>query len=67
MVNYGIEKLKFNQPVPAGSELSIKARRLNSLRDLRGVAKAEVQVALEIKDNKKPARDVILLFLYHFA
>ncbi|MDR1172212.1 MAG: MaoC family dehydratase [Bacteroidales bacterium] len=66
LVNYGIEKLKFNQPVLAGSEVRLRAR-LNSLMDLRGVAKAEVQAALEIKDNKKPALDATLVFLYHFA
>lgn len=66
LVNYGIEKLKFNQPVLAGSEIRLKAK-LNSIVDLRGVAKAEVQVALEIKDSKKPALDAALVFLYHFA
>ncbi len=66
LVNYGIEKLKFNQPVLVNSEVRLKAK-LNSLVDLRGVAKAEVQVALEIKDNKKPALDATLVFLYHFT
>ncbi len=65
MVNYGIEKLKFNQPVLVGSEVRIRAK-LNSLKDLRGVTKAEINVLLEIKDNNKPALDAILIFLYHF-
>ncbi len=66
LVNYGIEKLKFNQPVLVDNEVRLKAK-LNSLVDLRGVSKAEVQVSLEIKDNKKPALDATLVFLYHFA
>jgi len=66
MVNYGIEKLKFNQPVLVGSEVRIRAK-LNSLKDLRGVTKAEINVLLEIKGNNKPALDAILIFLYHFA
>ncbi|MDR1155612.1 MAG: MaoC family dehydratase [Bacteroidales bacterium] len=66
LVNYGIEKLRFNQPVPAGSEVRLKAR-LKSLADLRGVAKAEVQAVLEIKDCKKPVLDATLIFLYHFV
>ncbi len=66
LVNYGIEKLKFNQPVLVNSEVRLKAK-LNSLVDLRGISKAEVQVTLEIKDNKKPALDATLVFLYHFA
>jgi len=65
LVNYGIEKLKFSQPVLVDSEVRIRAK-LNSLKDLRGVSKAEINVILEIKDNKKPALDAVLIFLYHF-
>jgi len=65
LVNYGIENLKFNQPVLVDSEVRIKAK-LNSLINLKGIIKAEINVILEIKDNKKPALDASLLFLYHF-
>lgn len=65
LVNYGIEKLKFNQPVLVNSEIRIRAA-LNSLTNLRGIAKAEIEVTLEIKDNKKPALTGTLIFLYHF-
>lgn len=66
MVNYGIEKLKFNQPVLVDSEVRIRAR-LESLINLRGIAKAEIKVTLEIKDCKKSALDATVIFLYHFA
>ena len=66
LVNYGIEKLRFNQPVSVDSEIRLKAK-LNSLVNLRGVSKAEVQVTLEISGNKKSALDATLVFLYHFA
>lgn len=65
LVNYGIEKLKFNQPVLVGSEVRLSAK-LHSLTNLRGITKAEINVTLEIKDNKKPALDAVLIFLYHF-
>ncbi len=65
LVNYGIEKLKFSQPVLVDTEVRIRAK-LNSLKDLRGITKAEINVILEIKDNKKPALDAVLIFLYHF-
>lgn len=65
LVNYGIEKLKFNQPVLVGSEVRLKAK-LNSLINLKGITKAEVHVVLEIKDHKKPALNASLLFLYYF-
>lgn len=65
LVNYGIEKLKFNQPVLVNSEVRLKVQ-LQSLINLRGVTKAELNVELEIKDNRKPAFTATLIFLYHF-
>lgn len=65
MINYGIEKLKFNQPVKVNDEVRLKAQ-LHSLMDLRGVTKAQLNVTLEIKGNPKPAFTAALVFLYHF-
>jgi len=64
-VNYGIENLRFNSPVLVNSEVRVRAR-LKALTNLRGIAKAEIQVALEIKDNIKTAFDGTIVFLYHF-
>lgn len=64
-VNYGIENLRFNQPVLVNSEVRVRAK-LNSLIDLRGVTKAKINVALEISGNKKSALDATIVFLYHF-
>lgn len=66
LVNYGIEKLKFNQAVLVNSEVRLRAS-LGSLTNLRGITKAEIKVTLEINGNKKPALDATLVFLYHFA
>jgi acyl dehydratase len=65
MVNYGIDKLKFGQPVPVGSELVLKAK-LETLTNLRGVIKAEVGARMEIVGDKKPAFTATLILLYHF-
>jgi acyl dehydratase len=65
MINYGIEKLKFNQPVLVNQEVRLRAK-LHSIINLRGITKFEVDVTLEIKDNSKPAFNGILVFLYHF-
>ncbi len=65
MVNYGIDKLKFNQPVLVNQEVRLRAK-LHSIISLRGITKFEVDVTLEIKDNAKPAFNGILVFLYHF-
>ena len=65
-VNYGIEKLRFMQAVLVNDEVRLKAK-LKSLINLRGVVKAEIDVALEIKDAKKPALEATVVFLYHFV
>ncbi|GAA4383296.1 MaoC family dehydratase [Hymenobacter koreensis] len=65
-VNYEIEALRFNQAVVVDSEVRLLAKLL-SVRNLRGTAKARIEVILEIKGNKKPAFTGIVTFLYHFT
>ena len=65
LVNYGIDNLKFGQPVVVDSEVRI-VTSLKSLINLRGTAKAEVEVVMEIKDNKKHAFKGVVVFLYQF-
>jgi len=64
-VNYGIESLRFNQPVFVDSQVRVRAK-LKSLKNLRGISKAEIEVSMEIKGNKKTALDGTIVFLYHF-
>jgi len=65
LINYGLEKLKFNQPVVVDSEVRLKVT-LASLVNLRGIAKAELKAVLEIKDSPKNALEATVIFLYHF-
>jgi acyl dehydratase len=65
LVNYGIEKMKFNQPVLVNNEVRLRVS-LKSLTDLRGITKAEMDIVMEIKDNPKPAFTATIIFLYHF-
>jgi acyl dehydratase len=65
LINYGIEKLKFNQPVLVGSEIRLRVK-LQSIVNLRGVAKVEIKTTMEIKDFKKSAFDAVIVFLYNF-
>jgi acyl dehydratase len=65
LVNYGIDSLKFGQPVVVNSDVRLVAK-LKSLINLRGTAKAEVEVTLEIKDSKKHAFKGVIVFLYQF-
>jgi len=64
-VNYEIESLRFQQAVLVNSEVRLRAKLL-ALKNLRGVAKAQIEVALEIKDSSKPAYTGVITFLYHF-
>lgn len=65
LINYGIDKFKFNQAVIVGSEIRLKVV-LTSLVNLRGVAKAEMRATMEIKDSKKNAFEGNIIFLYNF-
>ncbi|MCD8179295.1 MAG: MaoC family dehydratase [Tannerellaceae bacterium] len=65
LINYGIEKLKFNQPVTVDSEIRIRVKLL-SLVNLRGIAKAELKATMEIKDSPKNAFEATIVFFYHF-
>lgn len=65
MINYGIENLRFQDPVLVDDEVRLKVV-LKSVRNLRGVVKTEMDITLEIKDKKKPAYTGTIVFLYHF-
>jgi acyl dehydratase len=64
-VNYGIEKFKFNQPVPVNSKVRLVAKVVSAV-NLRGVVRANIGVKLEIEGNRKPAYEGEVVFLYHF-
>ena len=60
-----VDKMKFGQAVLAGQSVRLVAS-LHSLTNLRGVAKAEIKFAIEIKDQPKKALEGIAIFLYYF-
>jgi acyl dehydratase len=65
VVNYGLDKLRFNQPVIVDSRIRSRVT-LESINNLRGIAKVQVKIVVEIEGNKKPAYDCLATFLYHF-
>lgn len=65
LINYGIEDMKFNQPVVVDSDVRLRVK-LSSLVNLRGIAKTGLEAVLEIKDNPKPAFTATVVLLYHF-
>lgn len=65
IVNYGIEKLKFQQPVLANDKIRAIVS-LHDIKNLRGVARIQVKIVVEIEGQKKPAYVALVTFLYHF-
>ncbi|MES2113123.1 MAG: MaoC family dehydratase [Bacteroidota bacterium] len=64
-INYGIDNIKFAQPVVVDSQVRLIAR-LVAIVNLRGITKATIGVTMEIDGEKKPAYTGEVVFLYHF-
>jgi acyl dehydratase len=64
-INYGIDSIKFSQPVKVESRVRLKAK-LAAIVNLRGITKATIAVEMEIEGEKKPAYTGEVVFLYHF-
>ena len=66
LVNYSIDKLKFNQAVVVNN--AIRARVwLNDIKNLRGITRAQMKIVVDIEGNNKPAYETYVTFLYHFV
>ncbi len=64
-INYGIENLRFGQPVKVNHEVSLQAT-IKSVNNLKGTVKVVVEAKLIIKNQTKPAYTGDVVFLYHF-
>ncbi|WP_369916849.1 MaoC family dehydratase [Prevotella sp. oral taxon 376] len=64
-VNYGMDQMRFGQPVITGSRLRLVAT-LHDIADLRGICKAGIAFKIEIEGQRKPALEGIATFLYYF-
>ncbi|WP_027000897.1 MaoC family dehydratase [Eisenibacter elegans] len=62
-INYGLNKLRFTSPVPAGGQLRVKAV-LAKLSPFEGGQQAEMHLTYELKGQDKPA--CIAEFLMRF-
>ncbi len=65
IVNYGIENLRFQQPVLVNDKIRARVS-LNDIRNLRGITKVQVKIIVDIEGQKKPAYDALITFIYHF-
>ena len=65
LVNYGMDKMRFGQPVVTGSRVRM-VTKLHNIQNLRGICKTEVAFKIEIEGERKPALEGITSFLYYF-
>ncbi len=65
VINYGIDQFKFGEHVAVNDKVRVRVS-LHALNDLRGIAKLQLKVRMEIEEKKKPAFEGIVTFLYHF-
>ncbi len=64
VVNYGIDKLRMKEPVPAGCRLRIGAR-LSNVRDISGGAWVTFSVKWEVEGVKRPVCSADLTYIYY--
>ena len=65
LVNYGMDKMRFGQPVICGSRVRL-VTKLHNIQNLRGICKTEIDFKIEIENQRKPALEGIASFLYYF-
>ena len=65
MVNYGMDKMRFGQPVLSGNRIRLVAN-LAKIESLRGICKAYIDFTIEIEGQRKPALKGEAQFLYYF-
>lgn len=65
LVNYGIESLRFRQPVLVNSKIRARVK-LDAVTNLKGISKVTLDIVMEIEGNRKPAFEAKVTFLYTF-
>ena len=65
MMNYGMDKMKFAQPVLSGQHVRMKTR-LQELANLRGAVKTTIKFTIEVQETGKKALEGLATFIYYF-
>ena len=65
LVNYGMDKMRFGQPVLVDSRVRL-VTKLHGIANLHGICKTEIDFRIEIEGQRKPALQGIATFLYYF-
>ena len=65
MMNYGMHKMKFAQPVLSGQHVRM-VTRLQELANLRGAVKTTIKFTIEVQETGKKALEGLATFIYYF-
>lgn len=65
MMNYGMDRMKFAQPVLSGQHIRM-ITRLEDLANLRGAIKTSIRFTIEIQETGKKALEGTATFVYYF-
>ena len=65
MMNYGMDKMKFAQPVLSGQHVRM-VTRLQELANLRGAVKTTIMFTIEVQETGKKALEGLATFIYYF-
>lgn len=65
MMNYGMDKMKFAQPVLVGQHIRMTTR-LEETANLRGAIKTTIKFTIEIQETGKKALEGYATFIYYF-
>ncbi|MBQ9286585.1 MAG: MaoC family dehydratase [Bacteroidaceae bacterium] len=65
LVNYGMDKMKFGQPVLSGQSVRMTTF-MESLANLRGAIRMSIHFNIEIKETGKTALEGVATFIYFF-
>ena len=64
-MNYGMDKLKYIQPVLSGQHVYMTAH-LEEVLNLRGAIKTTVKITIWIDETGKKALECLAMFIYYF-
>ena len=65
MMNYGMDRMKFAQPVLSGQHVRMTTK-LEELSNLRGAIKTTIKFTIEVQETGKKALEGLATFIYYF-
>lgn len=65
MMNYGMDKMKFAQPVLSGQSVRM-VTHLHEIANLRGAIKTTIKFSIEVKETGKKTLEGLATFIYYF-